>query len=78
MLDRRTYLVKERVAVLRLSDTYDMLDPATGATIGIARERISGAMKALRLIVDRRILPTTLASLLLVAGIAIYTVYKER
>ena len=59
MLDRRTFLVKERVAVLRLSDTYDILDPASGATIGVAEERISGALKALRLLINKRHLPTT-------------------
>lgn len=58
MLDRRTYLVKERVAFLRLTDTYDILDPSSGATIGIAQERISGIMKALRLIINKRLLPT--------------------
>ena len=45
MLDRRTYLVKERVAFLRLIDTYDILDPASGAAIGVAQERISVGLK---------------------------------
>lgn len=59
MLDRRTYLVKERVAFLRLIDTYDILDPASGAAIGVAQERISVGLKTLRLLINKRFLPTT-------------------
>ena len=42
MLDRRTFVVRERVAFMKLSDTYDILDAESGAVIGIAQERISG------------------------------------
>lgn len=59
MLDRRTFVVRERVAFMRLSDTYDILDAETGATIGIAQERISDAVKYLRLLLGKRLLPTT-------------------
>lgn len=59
MLDRRTFVVKERVAFLKLSDTYDILDAESGATIGIAQERISGLVKTLRLLLGKRLLPTT-------------------
>lgn len=59
MLDRKTFLVKERVAFLKLVDTYDILDPATGAQVGTATEVVSGAMKALRLLISKRLLPTT-------------------
>lgn len=59
MLDRKAFLVKERVGLLKLVDTYDILDPATGAPIGTATENISGLMKVLRLLVNKRLLPTT-------------------
>ena len=59
MLDRRTFVIKERVAFMKLSDTYDLLDAETGATIGIAQERISGLVKTLRLLLGKRLLPTT-------------------
>lgn len=58
MLDRRTYLVRERVAFMRLSDTYDLLDAESGATIGVAQERISSTVRALRLLLGKRLLPT--------------------
>src|SRR5258706_3651726 len=38
LLDRTTFFIKERVAIVKLTDTYDILDPATGQQIGIARE----------------------------------------
>ena len=59
MLNRKTFLVKERVAFLKLTDTYDIYDPATGQQIGIAREEVSGLIKALRFLVNKRLLPTT-------------------
>lgn len=61
MLERRTYLIKEQVAFLKLSDTYDILDPATGERVGTAREELPGWAKALKLLVDKRMLPTTVA-----------------
>src|ERR1051325_4815060 len=38
LLQRTKFLVKERVAGLKLTDTYDILDPVTGVPIGIAKE----------------------------------------
>lgn len=58
MLERRSFLVKERVAILKLVDTFDILDPATGATLGTATENIHGLWRALRLFVNKRLLPT--------------------
>lgn len=59
MLERKTFLIKERVGFLKLVDTFDIYDPETGAQIGIARESISPALKALRLLIDKRLLPTS-------------------
>jgi uncharacterized protein YxjI len=58
MLNRKTFLVKERVGFLKLVDTFDIYDPATGAQIGIARERVSPLLKVLRLLISKRLLPT--------------------
>ena len=58
MLDRKTFLIKERVGFLRLVDTFDIYDAATGTKIGIAREVIGPILKVLRLVVDKRLLPT--------------------
>ena len=58
MLERKTFLIKERVGFLKLVDTFDIYDPATGAKIGIAREVVGPMLKLLRLVVSKRLLPT--------------------
>jgi uncharacterized protein YxjI len=58
MLDRRTLLIKERVGFLKLVDAFDIYDPATGAQVGIARENVSVLLKLLRLLINKRLLPT--------------------
>jgi uncharacterized protein YxjI len=60
LLDHKLFLVKERVAVMKLTDTYDILDPETQQKIGVAKEEVSGAMKGLRLFMDKTKLPTTI------------------
>lgn len=66
MFDQPSYIVREHVGFLKLTDTYDILDPAAGGKqAGIAQERISGGIKLLRLLVNKQILPTTVA---IVAG----------
>jgi uncharacterized protein YxjI len=58
MFNRKTFLVKERVGILKLADVFDIYDPATGARVGVAKENISVALKLLRFVVNKRLLPT--------------------
>jgi uncharacterized protein YxjI len=58
LLERTTFFIKERVAMLKLTDTYDILDPATGRNIGIAREEPPVWAKWLRLVVKKHRMPT--------------------
>lgn len=58
LLDRRTWFVKERVAMMKLADTYDILDPETQQVIGIAKEEPGTFIKVLRLLVSKQLLPT--------------------
>jgi uncharacterized protein YxjI len=58
MLDRKTFFIRERVAIVKLSDTYDILDPETGAQIGVAKEKPGALIHLLRLLVNKRLLPT--------------------
>jgi uncharacterized protein YxjI len=58
VFDRTKYLVKERVAVLKLTDTYDIYDPETGQLIGIARENPPAWAKYLRLLISKQLMPT--------------------
>ena len=59
LLSKKEFFVKERVAVLKLVDTYDIYDPATKMQIGIAREEPPTWAKFLRLAVKKTTLPTT-------------------
>ncbi len=58
LLERTTFFVKERVAMLKLVDAYDIFDPATGQQIGVAKEEPPVWAKWLRLAVNKRLLPT--------------------
>ena len=57
LLERTTFFIKERVAILKLTDIYDILDPATGQQIGIAKEEPPMWAKWL-LAVNKHSLPT--------------------
>jgi len=59
LLDRQQFFVRERVAVLKLTDTYDILDPESQQQVGLARDEPSALAKFARLLVSRRLLPTT-------------------
>ena len=48
MLEHQDYLVKERVAFLKTTDTYDIFEPETGQQIGIAHEKPGPVVSALR------------------------------
>jgi uncharacterized protein YxjI len=58
MLDRKTYFIREHVGMLKLSDTYDILDPQTKTKIGQAREEIPFWSILLRMLISRQKLPT--------------------
>ncbi|MBL7219836.1 MAG: oxidoreductase [Phycisphaerae bacterium] len=58
MLSRQTYFIREHVGFMKLTDTFDILDPETQDQLGIAKEKPGGFMKLLRLVVNKRILPT--------------------
>ena len=59
MFNLRQYFIREHVGLLKLTDTYDILDPATGQQIGVAKEKVSGLTHVLRLLVHKRHLPTS-------------------
>jgi len=58
MLNRKTYFIKEHVGMLKLSNTYDILDPETKAQLGVAQEKPGVAIHLLRLLVNKLLLPT--------------------
>jgi uncharacterized protein YxjI len=58
VLNRSTYFVREHIGFLKLSDTYDILDPETNEQIGIAKERPSWWVYIARLWLESHHLPT--------------------
>lgn len=58
MLNRSTYFVQEHIGFLKLSDTYDILDPETKEQIGIAKERPKWWVHIARLWLGSHSLPT--------------------
>lgn len=58
MLDRNAYFIKEHVGFLKLSDTYDILDPDTQQQIGIAKEKPTTLVHILRFLINKKLLPT--------------------
>jgi uncharacterized protein YxjI len=58
MFKLKTFLVKERVGVLKLVDAFDIYDPATGKQVGVAKENVGVLLHLLRLVINKRLLPT--------------------
>ncbi len=58
MLDLSTYLVREHVGMFKFSNTYDILDARNGSQVGIAKEKVSGLVQLLRLLINKQFLPT--------------------
>jgi hypothetical protein len=45
---------------MKLTDRYDIFDPDSGKEIGFAEEQISGLVKFMRLLIAKKLLPTTI------------------
>ena len=62
LLERRNFLVKERVAFLKVTDHYDIFDPETGDQIGFAQEKIGTFAAFLRIFLMKlkSVFPTTI------------------
>lgn len=50
--------MREHVGLLKLADTYDILDPETQQQLGIAAEKPGWAVHVLRLLLNKQMLPT--------------------
>lgn len=52
------YFIREHVGFMKLTDTYDILDPETNQQIGLAQENPGTFFKWMRLLVKKQLLPT--------------------
>lgn len=58
MLSLTKYLIKEEVSFLKLTDKYNIFNPDDNNQIGYAAENIPVLFKVLRLLINKRLLPT--------------------
>lgn len=59
MFHCQSYAVKEHVGVFKLTDHFDIFDAETGRQVGVATETIGPLLHALRLLINKRFLPTS-------------------
>src|SRR5262245_53835352 len=60
LFSRRRFFIRERASLLKLTDTYDILDPETKQNVGIAKDQPPMWAKLARLLVKKPLLPTTI------------------
>ena len=58
MLELQNFLIKEQVALLKTTDTYDIFDPETGAQVGVAREVPGTFVSIMRVFISKKLMPT--------------------
>src|SRR5258705_12368240 len=58
MLSHNQYFIREHVGLLKLTDVYDILDPATQTKLGEAREEVHGLIKLLWLVINKGLMPS--------------------
>lgn len=58
MLNRKTFFIREHVGFLKMSDTYDILDPVNQNQLGVAKEKPGSLIVVLRFLINKQMLPT--------------------
>lgn len=76
MLDRTTFLIKEQVAFLKLTDKYDIFDPETGEQIGAAVEKPGQFVTLLRLLIAKQLMPTKIVVQETAAETPLFTIHR--
>ena len=52
-LDRKVYFIREHVGMLKLSNTYDILDPETQEQLAVAKEEPGTMVHLLRIFINK-------------------------
>lgn len=78
MFTKSTYLVRERVGLLKLADTYDILEADTGRQVAVAQEKPHWAVHVLRFshLIKRRMLPTNFLIVASQDGVPILSIHR--
>lgn len=59
MLNRKSFIVKEKIELMKVTGTYEIIDPENKQPIGVAKETLIWWLVLLRLLISRRSLPMT-------------------
>jgi len=76
MLELQHFLIKERVAFMKTTDTYDIFDPETGKQVGVASEVIPAYVSILRLLLPKKLMPTKVEVREHPEGALVFTIRK--
>jgi uncharacterized protein YxjI len=60
MLESKNFLVKERAAILKTVDVYDIFDADTGQQVAIAEECPPGWVRLARWLITKKLMPTAI------------------
>ncbi len=71
------FIVRERVAFMKLADRYDIVDPESGRIVAYAKETISTGLKLFRLLFGKSLFPTTIILFDEESGQALYRLVKS-
>lgn len=76
MLELQQFFIREHVAFLKTTDTYDILNPETQEPIGIAKENPGGLVSALRWIISKKLMSTKVEVHELPSNNLVFTIKK--
>jgi uncharacterized protein YxjI len=76
MLELQNFLVKEQVAMFKTTDTYDIFDPETGKQVGVAQEVPGSFVAMMRLLISKKLMPTTVEVREHPEGALVFTIRK--
>ncbi len=60
MLHISTYFIREHIGFMKMTDTYDIIDPRTQEQVGIAKEKLPLILKVLRLWLGKALIPSNI------------------
>lgn len=76
MLELQNFLIKEQVAFLKTTDTYDIFNPDTGEQVGVAKENPGSLVSILRWVLSKKLMPTKVEVREHPEGALVFTIKK--
>jgi uncharacterized protein YxjI len=76
MLELQNFLIKEQIAFLKTTDTYDIFNPDTGEQVGVANEVPGKLISVLRVVLSKKLMPTKVEVREHPEGALVFTIRK--